>query len=86
VLHFQTLRPSEPVAIPTFQKGDGVFLPMGPYQGTIGTFLNFKDDDSHWADVIEQDLQVRSHLVAALLPARPPRLFPGSLSRRRICG
>ena len=66
MLHLQTLHPSEPVAIPTFQKGDGVFLPMGPYQGTIGTFLNFTDDDPNWADILEQNLQVRSHPVELL--------------------
>ena len=66
MLHFQTLRPSERFAIPTFQKGDGVFLAKGNYQGTIGTFLNFKDDDPNWADILEQDLQVRSHPVGLL--------------------
>ena len=66
MLRFQTLHPSDPDAIPTFQKGDGVFLAKGTYQGTIGTFLNFKDDDTHWADILEQNLQVRSHPVELL--------------------
>ena len=63
MLQFQTLRPAEPIAVPTFQKGDIVCLAKGTYQGTIGTFLNLKDDDPHWADILEQNLQVRSHPI-----------------------
>jgi hypothetical protein len=77
VLHFQTVRPSEPVATPTFQKGDGVFLSMGTYQGTIGTFLHFKDDNPNWADILEQDLQVRTHPVELLRCLKgPPSVNP----------
>jgi len=47
----------------TFRKGDSVFLAKGPYQGTIGTFLNLKDDDPKWADIFERNSQVRSHPV-----------------------
>jgi len=63
VLRFHTLQSPEPVAVPAFHKGDGVFLAKGSYQGTIGTFLNIKDDDRRWADILEQDSRVRSHPV-----------------------
>lgn len=63
VLSFQTLQAAVPAANGTFQKGDGVFLAKGTYQGTIGTFLRLKDDDPKWADILEQNSQVRSHPV-----------------------
>jgi hypothetical protein len=63
MLHFHTAQPSIPIAVSTFQKGDTVFLAKGSYEGTLGTFLNFKDDDPKWADILEQDSQVRSHPV-----------------------
>lgn len=49
--------------LPTFLKGDEVSLAKGTYEGTLGTFLNFKDDDPNWADILEQDSQVRPHPV-----------------------
>lgn len=58
-----TLQPSVPVAVLTLHKGDDVFLAKGTYAGTIGTFLNLKDDDPKWADILEQNSQVRSHPV-----------------------
>jgi hypothetical protein len=63
VLHFHTLQSSVTAAVQTFQKGDGVVLAKGSYEGTIGTFLNLKDDDPKWADIREQNSQVRSHPV-----------------------
>jgi len=63
VLHFHTQQPPTPVAAPTFQKGDSVVLVTGTYEGTIGTFLNLKDDDPKWADILEQNSLVRSHPV-----------------------
>ena len=48
---------------PAFQKGDEVFLAKGPYQGTLGVFLNFKNDDPAWVDVLERNEEVRSHPV-----------------------
>jgi hypothetical protein len=63
VLQSQTLCPTEPVAIQTFQKGDGVFLAKGPYKGTFGTFLKFKNNNPNWADILEHNSQVRSHHV-----------------------
>ena len=63
MLQFQTLRPAEPVAISPFQKGDRVFLAKGPYKGTVGTFLKFKNNNRNWADILENNSQVRSHHV-----------------------
>ncbi len=63
MLHFYTQRPVEPMTIPTFQKGDEVFLGKGSYQGTIGIFLNLKDDDPKWADILERASQIRLHPV-----------------------
>jgi hypothetical protein len=71
VLRFQTQQPPTPVAAPTFQKGDAVFLAKGSYEGTLGTFLNLKDDDPKWADILEQDSQVRSHPIEWLQHYQP---------------
>jgi hypothetical protein len=35
----------------------------GSCHGTVGTFLNFRDDDPNWADIFERGSQVRSHPV-----------------------
>ena len=61
---------SLPLSTPAFHEGDSVFLARGTYQGTIGTFLNFKDDDPKWADIREGSLQVRSHPVEWLEHSR----------------
>jgi hypothetical protein len=61
VLQFQT--PAEPVAFQTFQNGDGVFLAKGPFKGTVGTFLQFTNNNSNWADIREHNSKVRSHYV-----------------------
>ena len=45
----------------TFRKGDTVFVAKGSCQGTVGTFLNLRDDDPQWADIFERNSQVRSH-------------------------
>ena len=63
MLCFHTVQPSEPVAAPTFRKGDAVVLSKGTYEGTLGTFLNLKGDDPRWADILEEHSQVRSHPV-----------------------
>jgi hypothetical protein len=47
----------------TFRKGDSVFVAKGSCQGTVGTFLNFRDDDPKWADIFERNSLVRSHPV-----------------------
>lgn len=63
MLRFHTLQSSNLFQVLTFRKGDSVFLAKGPCEGTIGTFLNFRDDDPKWADIREQNSQVRSHPV-----------------------
>ena len=45
----------------TFRKGDSVFVAEGSCQGRVGTFLNFRDNDPTWADILERNSQVRSH-------------------------
>jgi hypothetical protein len=49
--------------LPTFHKGDHVVLAKGSYQGRVGIFLKLKNSDPTWADILEQNSQVRSHLV-----------------------
>ena len=63
MLRFHTQQPSVPTTVQTFQKGDGVVLAKGSYEGSIGTFLNLKDDDPKWADILEQNSEIRSHPV-----------------------
>jgi hypothetical protein len=63
VLRSHTLQSSVPVAVFTFEKGDNVFLAKGSYAGTIGTFLNLRDDDPKWADILERNSKVRSHPI-----------------------
>jgi hypothetical protein len=70
MLGVHTAPSSEPVAAPTFQKGDAVFLAKGSYEGTLGTFLNLKTD-SKWADILEQNSQIRSHPVEWLQHFQP---------------
>jgi hypothetical protein len=71
VLRFHTLQPPTPVAAPTFQNGDAVFLAKGSYEGTLGTFLSLKGDDAKWADILEQDSQIHSHPVEWLQHYQP---------------
>jgi len=59
----QTAGSPKTTKLTTFQKGDEVSLAKGTYQGTIGTFLNFKNDDPNWADILEQNSQVRCHPI-----------------------
>ena len=53
-----------------FQNGDEVFCARGSYQGTLGIFLNLRSDPK-WADVLERNLQVRSHPVEWLQHSNP---------------
>jgi len=62
MVHPTFLLPPQTSEISTFRKGDQVFLAKGSYQGTVGTFLNLRDDPN-WADILEQNSQVRSHPV-----------------------
>ena len=71
MLRFDTAQPCEPVAAATFQKGDAVFLAKGSYGGTLGTFLGLKADDPKWADILEQNSQIRAHPVEWLQHYQP---------------
>lgn len=63
MLRFHTQGSPKLTNLPTFQKGDEVSLAKGTYQGTVGVFLNLKDDDFRWADILERNGEVRSHPV-----------------------
>jgi hypothetical protein len=63
MLGFHTPQSPHLFRVLTFRKGDSVFLAKGPYQGTVGTFLNFRGDDPKWADIFERNSDVRSHPV-----------------------
>jgi len=63
VRRFHTLQSPDSFQVLTFRKGDTVFLAEGSCQGTVGTFLNFRDDDPKWADIFERNSQVHSHPV-----------------------
>ena len=63
MLRFQALQLPDQGQVLTFRKGDSVFVAKGYCQGTVGTFLNFKNDDPKWADIFERNSQVRSHPV-----------------------
>jgi hypothetical protein len=63
VRRFHTLQSPDSFRVLTFRKGDTVFLAEGSCQDTVGTFLNFRDDDPKWADIFERNSQVCSHPV-----------------------
>jgi len=56
---------------PALNAGDEVILAFGSYQGTVGVFLNFREDPN-WADILERNGKVRSHPLAWLAHATPP--------------
>jgi len=58
-----TLKPPDVVQTPAFRNGDPVLVDKGPNQGAVGTFVNYRDDDPTWADITDQNSQVRSHPV-----------------------
>ena len=60
---FHALKSTDIFRVLTFRKGDTVLVAEGSCQGTVGTFLNFRDDDPKWADIFERNSQVSSHLV-----------------------
>jgi len=60
---FHTLQLTDRFRVPTFRKGDTVFLAKGPSQGKVGTFLNFRYDNPKWADIFERTPLIRSHPV-----------------------
>ena len=63
MLRFHAQGSPKSTKLPRFQSGDEVSLAKGTYQGTLGVFLNLKDDDPTWADVLERNEKVRSHPV-----------------------
>jgi hypothetical protein len=63
MLRFHTLQSLKLFPVPTFRKGDSVFLAKGPSQGKVGTFLNFRYDNPKCANIFERTSQVRSHPV-----------------------
>ena len=67
MLRFHTLQSPDLFRVPTFRKGDSVFLAKGSCQGTVGTFLNFRDDDPKWADIFERTF------TGSLTPGRMAR-------------
>ena len=71
MLRFHALQSPDLFQVLTFRKGDSVFVAKGSCQGTVGTFLNLKDDDPKWADILEQNSQVRSHPVEWLQHYQP---------------
>jgi len=56
------LQPLQPTDALNFRKPDKVFLAKGPYQGTVGVFLNLGDDPK-WAEILEKNSHLRSHPV-----------------------
>jgi hypothetical protein len=61
-----------------FREGDEVVLAKGSYQGTLGVFLRFKEEDVSWADITERNGAVRSHPVVWL--AHSATAIPDSVS------
>jgi hypothetical protein len=47
---------------PVFRKGDEIELIKGSYQGTLGVFMQLRNDVK-WADIAERNGDVRSHPV-----------------------
>ena len=67
MVRFHTLQSPDLFQVLTFRKGDSVFLAKGSCQGTVGTFLNFRDDDPKWADIFGAEL------TGSLTPRRMAR-------------
>lgn len=63
MLTSHTLKSPDVVQGTTFRNGDSVIVAKGPNEGTVGTFLNFKDADPTWADILEQNSQVGAYPV-----------------------
>lgn len=57
MLPVNTQQTSELIGVPTFRKGDEVFVAKGSYKGTAGIFLKLRGD-RNWADILEQDLKI----------------------------
>jgi hypothetical protein len=61
-----------PLASCPFHNGDRVYLAKGSYEGTIGTFLNLRNDP-RWADMREPNDEVRAHPVEWMALSTPTR-------------
>jgi hypothetical protein len=61
VLRDTDLQPVAPSVAHAFHNGDQGYLEKGSYQGTIGTFLNLRNDPK-WGDICESGESVRAHL------------------------
>ena len=55
---------------PELRAGDNVVLAEGTYQGTLGVFLQLRED-VNWADIKERNGTVRSHPVSWLQHSNP---------------
>jgi len=55
------------------QPGDTVVLVMGPYQGSFGVLLRWKED-ANWVEVREWDGRIRSHPILWLRRRPHPHL------------
>ena len=55
---------------PEFRVGDKVVLAEGTYPGTLGVFLNLRED-GNWADIKELNGTVRPHPVRWLQHSNP---------------
>jgi hypothetical protein len=54
-----------------FQAGDSIYLAKGSNQGTVGTFLNLRNDPA-WADIRESNDVVRAHPVQWMALSKTP--------------
>ena len=69
MLQESSVPPATPSDSCTFHNGDQVYLAKGSYQGTVGTFLNLRNDPK-WADIRESSESVRAHPVEWLAHAK----------------
>jgi len=56
--------------VPVFHQGEAVILAKGNNEGATGVFLKLRPD-KNWADVADQNGNVRSHPVVWLEHAKP---------------
>jgi hypothetical protein len=63
-MYMTSIRPINP----GFREGDQVVLALGSHQGTCGVFLRIRESGD-WADITENNGQVRHHPLAWLAHA-----------------
>lgn len=66
---------TRPARMIEFKGGDNVVLAEGTYQGTLGVFIQLRQD-VNWAEIRERNGAVRSHPVAWLQHSDPPGNTP----------